>query len=52
MIGIPYARADVTDDGKLVRICPECGEVCPEQADTTGEQKTNNYADHYAEAHS
>jgi hypothetical protein len=49
--GIPYAKAIVTDDGVLVSECPICGIPIAEEHDTTGEQTTNRYGDHYVQHH-
>jgi len=50
-LGIPYARAVVGFEGGTVRICPVCGEECPEQTDADGETITNAYAEHFEAIH-
>lgn len=50
-IGIPYAFAEIDDDGRLVRICPVCAARCVEVTDADGEQTTYSYQTHYAETH-
>lgn len=56
MLGLPYARAEVTDDGRYAVRCPECGLLCsgvspdevdPEDAITKGAGES--YARHYQE---
>lgn len=48
--GIPYAFGEMIA-GQLHRVCPVCGERCPERTDATGEQTTNSYAEHYEREH-
>lgn len=47
MIGIPYAQVEESGE----RICPVCGECCPERRGAEGELLSNAYGEHYLARH-
>jgi hypothetical protein len=51
MIGIPYAKAVIGEDGQLASLCPECHRLIPERTDGYGESIGNPYGEHYAAEH-
>lgn len=50
--GLPYARVEMDDEGRFLKICPECGEriVLIERKDFES-FSGREYAEHYDRAH-